>query len=450
MIKHLGKLGEIILIVNENINKNIKDIYTIVNENFNNTSYELIEDIYYRIKKDGIENMNLNFRNYDSIYNIDEINNTFIKVPKKYQKYEKQFNVLYNTPQPEQRTKEWFDYRYNRITASDMATAIDLNPYESVEAFICKKCDPNFPFLDNDFVFHGKKYEQIATQLYEHIYNVKVTEFGCVPSEKYKFLGASPDGICSKSTLDYNFSPLIGTMLEIKCPFVRKIKNKGKIAGDICPFYYYCQVQQQLECCDLDYCDFWQCEIEEYKDRTEYLLDINFKPIFSEGEKGEIIKKNTVFFKGMLLQFLPKEYSLTYEGDKHEYKSKYIYPPRLDMTLEEYDRWCLNTLNSVKLNMDFNDYYFDKIIYWKIPKSHNVKIKRDTEWFNSIFPILEETWEKVLYYRENVEELSKLQQIADNRKNFYKLNTSFKVNNYEYDDFLYKTVDDNPLKDLIL
>ena len=41
----------------------------------------------------------------------------------------------------------------NRITASDMATAIDLNPYESVEAFICKKCDPDFPFLDNEFVF---------------------------------------------------------------------------------------------------------------------------------------------------------------------------------------------------------------------------------------------------------------------------------------------------------
>ena len=40
------------------------------------------------------------------------------------------------TPQPEQRTQEWFDYRYNRITASDMATAIDLNPYESVEGFL--------------------------------------------------------------------------------------------------------------------------------------------------------------------------------------------------------------------------------------------------------------------------------------------------------------------------
>ena len=112
--------------------------------------------------------------------------------------------------------------------------------------------------------------------MYEHIYNVKVTEFGCLPSEKYKFLGASPDGICSAHTLDGKFSDKLGTMLEIKCPFKRPIKHGGEINGEICPNYYFWQIQQQLQCCNLYKCDFWQCNIAEYNSREEYLMDTDF------------------------------------------------------------------------------------------------------------------------------------------------------------------------------
>ena len=92
--------------------------------------------------------------------------------------------------------------------------------------------NPDFPFLDNIHCHHGKKYEPIATMIYEHIYNNKVTEFGCLPSSKYPILAASPDGICSKSTLDGKFSDRLGTMLEIKCPVTRYIYTKGKISGE--------------------------------------------------------------------------------------------------------------------------------------------------------------------------------------------------------------------------
>lgn len=83
-----------------------------------------------------------------------------ITVPKEYIPLQKHFDTLLATPQPAQRTKEWYDYRYNRITASDTAAAIDLNPYEPVEGFILKKCDPNYPFRDNATVFHGKNMNQ--------------------------------------------------------------------------------------------------------------------------------------------------------------------------------------------------------------------------------------------------------------------------------------------------
>lgn len=448
---HLGELGEIIntiqYYIKENITKSLnaneildlkKNLYDELTLKKFNVDFYTVDDIVNRFfkcqykfnKKLDFSNGNNGFRNLDQKYNLVETNNELISVPSKFKQLESHFQKLYNLPQPEQRSEEWFNYRFNRITASDTATALDLNPYEPVEEFFIKKCTPDYPFLDNKFVFHGKKYEQIATQLYEHIYNTKVTEFGCLPSEKYKILGASPDGICSKSTLNNKFSDRLGTMLEIKCPFSREIKTSGKIEGDICPFYYYCQVQQQLECCDLDNCDFWQCKIVEYKSRDEYILD-NFTPVLTEGIDSTKKDLDKNWTRGCLMQFLPKTYEPTHKDDKHEYKSHYIYPPRLDMTIAEYDNWILYELSTwqTKYKDVAKNYYFDKIIYWKIPKSHNVTIVRNKEWFNNIYPILKETWDNVLHYRKNLNDLDNLQHISKKRKQFYKMNTNIKISN---------------------
>lgn len=456
MYKQFGELGKVIKFISkiiksdyqefngtkEELNLIIKNIYEKTINKYPKTKYELVIDIVnrffickYNFKPLSFDGGYNGFRNWDLEYECDEVRTKKVKVPDEYKAIEKQFQKLYATPQPEQRTEEWFKYRFNRITASDTASAVDMNPYESVEGFICKKCDPDFPFLDNIFVFHGKKYEQIATQLYEHIYNIKVTEFGCVPSETYKILGASPDGICSKSTLNNEFSDMLGTMLEIKCPAVRYIKTKGKIMGEICPYYYYCQVQQQLECCNLDKCDFWQCKIQEYDNREEYLLDVNFKTLFFEGKEGTIRQIDNGLARGCLLQFLPKVYVPTHDEDEHQFKSQYLYPPRLDMSLSEYDDWCITTISNwqIKYPEMAKDYYFDKIIYWKIPVSHNVTIKRDKNWFNNTYPVLQDTWKKVCYYRDNLNELPKIQEIADKRKKFYKMNTELLMNNYDPD-----------------
>jgi putative phage-type endonuclease len=425
------------------INKLAEEVYSHILAKYPEIPYFLITDIIgrmFNIKFEVNNNIDINLRQWDKILKIDEINinksQIIIKIPKKSQKIEEQFMTLYDTPQPEQRTKEWFDYRYNRITASDTATAIDCNPYESVESFICKKCDPNFPFLDNDFVFHGKKYEQIATSLYEHLYNSKVTEFGCVPSDKHKMLGASPDGISSKSTLDYKFNPKLGYMLEIKCPFVRPITNKGAIAGDICPYYYYCQVQQQLECCDLEYCDFIQCALVEYPDRETYLRDVNHKFVITEDVDGRTMNEDkapVLMSKGYVLQFLPKVFEKKFDGDKHIYKGFFIYPPRLNMDQHQYDAWALNTISTWQKDYPeiAESHFFDRILYWKINNAHTVTIPRDKEWFAKVFPVLQDTWAKVCYYREHLEELPLIQELANKRKAFYKYKTEFQINNYE-------------------
>ena len=355
-----------------------------------------------------------------------------IEIPKEYQHLQDQFLKLQSLPQPEQRTPEWFAYRRNRITASDTAAAIDENPYEPVESFIDKKCDPNHKFLDNPNVAWGKKYEFTATGIYQHIFNVEVVEFGALPSDKYEILGASPDGICSCRTLDNQFSEKLGTMLEIKCvaPHGRTIETNGDIPGHICPYYYYLQVQQQLECCDLEICDFWQCKILEYKDREEYLLDKCLKTYHTEGVKGDRVMIDPKIKKGMILEFHPLEWAPEFEGDDRSWKSKYIYPPRLDWTEQEYDAWVVKTMNN--LQRDHSDvtktHYFYKIVYWKLVQSHNQPIKRDRKLFSRILPVLNETWKKVEYYREHLDRLDDLKKIVERRKKFIKTNTDFSIN----------------------
>ena len=101
------------------------------------------------------------------------------------------------------------------------------------------------------------------------------------------------------------------------------------------------------------------------------------------------------------------------------------------LTPEEYDNWCIHTISNWK---DENpqlaeNYYFDKIIYWKLPLCHNVEIKKDMEWFlEKIYSVLIKTWEKVNYYRTHLNEVEFLKKIVDKRKKFYKMKTAFELN----------------------
>jgi hypothetical protein len=153
-------------------------------------------------------------------------------------------------------------------------------------------------------------------------------------------------------------------MLEIKCPFRRAIMTKGEICGEICPFYYYCQVQQQLVCCELDFCDFWQCNITEYKSKNEYMADDCSQTRHTEGDDDTVIEIDSRLKKGLFLEFFPKKFTPEDENDNIEWKSKYIMPKRLDMDEQEYNDWIINTLDSYSTTHPeiYKDYTFNKII----------------------------------------------------------------------------------------
>lgn len=137
----------------------------------------------------------------------------------------------------EQKSDGWLRLRGGMLTASDIAAVLGINPYESPEDIMYKKCGFN-RFSGNEYTSHGNLYEPVARDKYSEMYNEKVHEIGLVPHPEHPWLGGSPDGITES-----------GKLIEIKCPPKRKID--GKV-----PKYYIPQIQILLEILDLEECDF--------------------------------------------------------------------------------------------------------------------------------------------------------------------------------------------------
>ena len=162
-------------------------------------------------------------------------------------------NRLLSLPQYEQRSDEWFKQRENKLTSSDAATVLGINPYQKSHEVLFKKCghDPK-PFVGNAATLHGQKYEDEAIEKYCKLTGQVNYNFGLIPhadvygNKDYYWLAGSPDGIA----LDHDTEDAKPILLEVKCPYRRKIVP-GKI-----PEYYFPQVQLNMFICDLYIADF--------------------------------------------------------------------------------------------------------------------------------------------------------------------------------------------------
>ena len=70
-----------------------------------------------------------------------------------------------------QKSEEWLALRGNMLTASDAATAIGKNKYETPEGLLLKKCGLGEKFTGNAATRHGEKYEDEARMIYEERHN---------------------------------------------------------------------------------------------------------------------------------------------------------------------------------------------------------------------------------------------------------------------------------------
>lgn len=167
----------------------------------------------------------------------------------------KKVEKLVLSNQEQQKSQEWFEKRWNMVTASDIAAIFEEHPFMTKKQLLVNKCEP-LKIETNSYLEWGNIFEKVALDLYKKLCVVSnVYEVGCIQHPTYNFLGASPDGILST-----------GKLLEIKCPKTRKISN------DV-PRYYWIQMQIQMEVCNLNECDFFQCEFEQYDNETEYMND---------------------------------------------------------------------------------------------------------------------------------------------------------------------------------
>ena len=346
--------------------------------------------------------------------------------------YRNRVKVLRAKPQEIQRSPSWFRARNTRVTASEAACCLTLSEeickqyvddfnvknfkykpthclshYDNREDYIINKCRTFYGenlFKDSIYTLHGKKYEEIATRLYRREFNTDVIEFGLLQHPRLNYLAASPDGITPN-----------GVMLEIKCPYSRKIEE------GIPPLWYWCQMQVQLEVADLDQCDFLECAIKEVS-YEEYLK----------------IVPETNQDTGILLNKVA-------EPDNSE--TKYIYPPDSLNTNEEFINWSQNTIS------EFQQNGIEVVpIFYFIHKWFVLNVYRRKEWFNSVKH----------HFKENMELIKKLQAnktlFEDYRESIYKLRNKAYIEKYnntvclidhDYeDDFVIHRIDiDNYIND---
>lgn len=140
-----------------------------------------------------------------------------------------------------QRSQAWLDARENLITASEVASALGENKYQSQRAYVRQKAGHTPRFRGNAATQYGTLMEPTAQSLYEKQTGRKMIEMGLVPHPRHNFLAGSPDGIT-----------LCGRLVEIKCPPKRDIGD-----GSV-PQHYMPQIQLLLDILHLDVCDFVQ------------------------------------------------------------------------------------------------------------------------------------------------------------------------------------------------
>ena len=277
--------------------------------------------------------------------------------------------ALQNIPQPKQKTEEWYRFRYNIISASNLWKALSSNV--NINSLIYEKCAPfsmaqsNFANNTNSAMHWGNKYEPVTVMVYEHMYNTKLGEFGCIQHPRHQYIGASPDGI--------NIDPSnerYGRMVEIKNIVNREITGIPKEE-------YWVQTQIQMETCDLDECDFVETRFLEYPNDDDFYAD------------------QTHEYKGVILCFT--ERALMNQKVKSN-APLYVYL-EIDapLTKEAIDIWRQQQKEIQKTN---NMVLFDTH-YWYLEEISCVYIPRNREWFEDAIPKIHQIWNTIL--KERVE-----------------------------------------------
>lgn len=134
-----------------------------------------------------------------------------------------------------QGTDAWLELRKTKVTASDAAVIMGMNPWKTPYMLWKEKMGLIPPQEENEAMRRGSDLEPIARELFNLKLNMAF-EPAVVFHPENEWMMASLDGMSD-----------LGNIVEIKCPGEKThaIALNGKI-----PDYYYPQVQHQIACAD--------------------------------------------------------------------------------------------------------------------------------------------------------------------------------------------------------
>lgn len=265
----------------------------------------------------------------------------------KLKSYQIQLEKLKQLPHIQQRSQEWYDIRKNIITASDFAQALGEGKFGTQKQIYQKKCgyeeekfNSNLPPLK-----WGIMFEPVASKIYEMRMRCSIHEFGLIQHPRIAHFGASPDGIT-----DY------GIMVEIKCPF------KRKITGEV-PLQYYYQVQGQLDVCGLEECDYMECEFSTYDTEEDFVNDKSF-----------------LYERGIVIE----------TSDGYVYSDVIVSNKDLNKLMDWFHDFCEN-----------NDERIVAVNYWKLAVFNVVRIYKNQSFLDEKLEMLSEVWNKIKTYQND-------------------------------------------------
>lgn len=279
---------------------------------------------------------------------------------------------------PAQRTQEWYEERYNRITASNLWKALGSEAQQN--QLIVEKCQSFEQFKedsarqtgpqigsDNPMAW-GHKYEPVTAKIYERRNKTRLGEYGCITHPDWPFLGASPDGINADPE-----SPVYGRMVEIKNIVNREITG---VPLD----HYWIQMQTQMEVCDLDECDFVETRFKEFASKDEFLVSDNpcrgvilgFSPHYNP---FRVIDPNSGAKK---LASFYEYHILGYDVDGADASSQQV---------ERMDEW----IKTVREKYE-KEYVLAAVSYWALDQYSCVLVQRNRMWFEAAIPRIEAVW----------------------------------------------------------
>lgn len=280
-----------------------------------------------------------------------------------------------------QRTPEWYRARLPCITASAVSQVLPRTPamLDAYLALFPDKADVYFPdpmgscspFGTRWSFFYNKiaplarttlglppapkdpapklacdwgiTFEPVAQRIYEAESGRIVHDVGFIPHPDHPFLGASPDGVTDD-----------GRLLEFKCPKSRPIDG-------IPPIYYAHQIWMQLECCNLEVCDY---------------VEVKLKTFASFQERAAYCRQNQIpkHRQGLFVQWT----SLPYRSDC----LKVLHCPSDDV----HDQIAFMKQHQ---HTTYPKSPLREIVHWAATKVFIREIPRSRDWFAAALPELQ-------------------------------------------------------------